>query len=232
MSAEAEAYQEGRILLLNKPREWSSFDVVKKVKTKLFHKYKLKKIKVGHAGTLDPLADGLMIVCTGRATKKLNDFQGFTKEYVATFGLGKTTPCYDLEKDFDGEFPIDHITKELVENTLNDFLGEQEQIPPVFSAKKLNGKRAYEMARENIEVKMKPSIIKINEIELLSYDLPFVKVRINCSKGTYIRSIARDLGTRLNSGAYLAALTRTMVGDYNLKDSVDVVSFEEDEATV
>ncbi len=229
MIDKAEEYLDGQILLFNKPVKWTSFDVVKKVKSKLYHKYKLKKIKVGHAGTLDPLADGLMIVCTGRATKKLNGFQDYDKEYIATFGLGKTTPSYDLEKEFDGEFPVNHISREMIAKTLAGFIGEQEQIPPVFSAKWLNGKRAYDLAREEKKVELKPSLVNIKEVELISLEMPFVKARIKCSKGTYIRSIARDLGKKLESGAYLSALTRTAVGNYHLDNALDIETFEENE---
>ena len=224
----AEEYLNGKILLFNKPVNWTSFDVVRKVKSKLYHKYKLKKIKVGHAGTLDPLADGLMLVCTGKATKKLNDFQDFGKEYVATIEIGKTTPSFDLETDFDNNFPIGHINRDMIEKCLSGFLGEQEQMPPIFSAKRINGKRAYEMAREKKEVELKPSTINIEELELLDYEKPMLKVKIKCSKGTYIRSFANDLGKKLESGAYLAGLTRTSVGDYSLNGALDIERFEED----
>ena len=220
-------YLEGKILLFNKPLNWTSFDVVKKVKSKLYYKYKLKKIKVGHAGTLDPLADGLMLICTGKATKKLNEFQDFDKEYVAKIGLGKTTPSCDLETEFDHETSIDHIEIDEVKKVLEGFKGVQEQVPPIFSAKKIDGKRAYEMAREKIEVKMTPARIEISEIELVEWTMPFIIVRVRCSKGTYIRALARDIGERLKCGAYLAGLKRTAIGPYHLNEALAIEKFEE-----
>ena len=203
----------GEILYFNKPLKWTSFDLVNKFRYKLSRKLKVKKIKVGHAGTLDPLATGVMIVCTGKATKRIDEFQYQTKEYVATLKLGETTPSFDLEKEVDAVYPIDHITRELVEDTLKQFVGTIEQIPPVFSACKVEGKRAYELARKGEEVNLKSKTLVIDEIELLECALPVVKIRVVCSKGTYIRALARDIGVALQSGAYLIGLERTRIGE-------------------
>ena len=221
-------YTEGQVLLFDKPFGWTSFQLVNKIRWIIRNKKNIKKIKVGHGGTLDPLATGLMIVCTGKATKKLNDFQNYDKEYIAKIELGKTTPSFDLETPFDGEFPTEHINKNLIEKVLQNFKGKQEQIPPIFSAKWVNGKRAYEMAREKKEIELKPAEICINDIELLDYNMPFISVRLNCSKGTYVRSFARDLGVKLNSGAYLAGLKRTAIGPFLLNNAIDIEQFEED----
>ena len=179
---------------------------------------KVKKLKVGHAGTLDPLATGVMIVCTGKATKRIEEFQYHTKEYVATIQLGATTPSYDLEHEIDATYPTEHITRELVEETLKTFIGEIQQVPPAFSACMVNGKRAYDLARKGEEVELKPKLLVIDEIELLECNLPEIKIRVVCSKGTYIRALARDIGEALNSGAHLTALERTRVGDVRLED--------------
>lgn len=206
----------GEVLFFNKPLTWTSFDLVNKFRYKLSRKLKVKKIKVGHAGTLDPLATGVMIVCTGKATKRIDEFQFQTKEYVATLKLGETTPSFDLEKEVDAVYPTEHITRELVENVLKQFVGTIEQVPPVFSACKIEGKRAYELARNGEEVPLKAKTLVIDEIELLSCELPVIKIRVVCSKGTYIRALARDIGIALHSGAHLIALERTRVGDVTL----------------
>lgn len=218
---------EGEILYFNKPLNWTSFQLVSKVRYQICKKLHIKKLKVGHAGTLDPLATGVMILCTGKATKKIEDFQYQTKEYVATFELGATTPSFDLEKPVDQRFDYSHVTKELVEETLKKFIGRIEQVPPSFSACKVDGKRAYEIARKGEEVELKPKILVIDEIELLDYDLPSLKLRIVCSKGTYIRAIARDLGNELRCGAHLTGLIRTKIGDISLEDCLDFEEFSD-----
>ena len=206
----------GEVLFFNKPLTWTSFDLGNKFRYKLSRKLKVKKIKVGHAGTLDPLATGVMIVCTGKATKRIDEFQFQTKEYIATLKLGETTPSFDLEKEVDAVYPTEHITRELVEEVLKQFIGTIEQVPPVFSACKIEGKRAYELARNGEEVPLKAKTLVIDEIELLACELPVVKIRVVCSKGTYIRALARDIGVALHSGAHLIALERTRVGDVTL----------------
>lgn len=187
----------------------------------------IKKLKVGHAGTLDPLAGGLMIICTGRATRKIDEFRDLDKEYVATFHLGKTTPSFDLETETDQDFPTDHITEELVITALESFVGEQKQLPPIYSAKLIDGKRAYEYARKGVEKEMTPVAVHFREIELISFSMPEVTVRLLCSKGTYIRSFARDLGVKLGSGAYLSALERTSIGSFRLEEAFSIESFAE-----
>lgn len=206
----------GEVFYFNKPLKWTSFDLVNKFRYKLSRKLKVKKIKVGHAGTLDPLATGVMIVCTGKATKRIDEFQYQTKEYVATLKLGETTPSFDLEKEIDGVYPTEHITREEVERVLQSFVGTIQQIPPVFSACKVDGKRAYELARKGEEVELKSKTLVIDEMELLECDLPVIKIRVVCSKGTYIRALARDIGVALQSGAHLIALERTRIGDITL----------------
>ncbi len=207
---------EGEVLYFNKPLRWTSFDLVNKFRYKLTRKLKVKKIKVGHAGTLDPLATGVMIVCTGKATKRIDEFQYKTKEYVATLKLGETTPSFDLEKEIDAVYPTEHITREMVEDVLRSFVGTIQQTPPVFSACKVDGKRAYELARKGEEVELKAKTLVIDEMELLECALPVIKIRVVCSKGTYIRALARDIGTALRSGAHLVALERTRIGDVTL----------------
>ena len=206
----------GEVLYFNKPLKWTSFDLVNKFRYKLSRKLGVKKIKVGHAGTLDPLATGVMILCTGKATKRIDEFQYQTKEYVATLKLGETTPSFDLEKEVDAVYPTEHITRELVEETLKHFIGKIEQVPPVFFFFLIEGKRAYELARKGEEVPLKAKTLVIDEIELLEYALPVVKIRVVCSKGTYIRALARDIGEALHSGAHLIALERTRIGDITL----------------
>ena len=206
----------GEVVFLNKPLDWTSFDLVNKFRYKLSRKLNVKKIKVGHAGTLDPKATGVMILCTGRATKRIEEFQGQTKEYIATLKLGATTPSFDLEKEIDATYPFEHITREMAEAVLQKFTGRIEQVPPAFSACKIDGKRAYEMARNDEEVTLKAKTLIIDEIELLEYRLPVIKIRVVCSKGTYIRALARDIGQALQSGAHLIALERTRVGDVTI----------------
>lgn len=187
-------FTEGEILYFDKPLRWTSFDLVNKVRNIVRYKLGLKKMKIGHAGTLDPLATGVMIVCTGRATKKIESFQYQTKEYVATLKLGATTPSFDLETEIDGEYPTEHITEELLRSTLKNFIGSIQQIPPTYSAVKINGKRAYEYARKGQDVEIKPKTLVIDEIELISFSDNVAKIRVVCSKGTYIRALARDIG--------------------------------------
>lgn len=213
---------EGEILYLDKPLHWSSFDAVKRVRGIMARRLKIKKMKVGHAGTLDPLATGVMIVCTGRATKRIDELQAHTKEYVATIALGATTPSFDLETEIDATYPTEHITREMVENVLTRFTGHIEQVPPAFSACKIDGKRAYKMARKGKEVELKAKILVIDEIELLEYSQQSIVVRVVCSKGTYIRALARDIGQALNSGGHLTALRRTRVGDVRVEDCLTV----------
>jgi tRNA pseudouridine55 synthase len=219
-------FVEGEVLLLDKPYRWTSFDLVRKVRNLVKSKINVPKLKVGHAGTLDPLATGLMIICTGKFTKQIDTFQSQDKEYIAGILLGKTTPSFDLEKEYDKEYPIEHITKELVEEVLKSFLGDSDQIPPVFSAKFIDGKRAYELARKGQEVEMKPSRINISEIELLNFNLPEMSIKIRCSKGTYIRSLVRDIGERLNSGATMISLQRTAIGAYHINNAISIEEFQ------
>jgi tRNA pseudouridine55 synthase len=220
-------FEEGQVLLFNKPMYWTSFDLVGKVRNILRSSLGLRKIKVGHAGTLDPLASGLMILCTGKATKKIDQFRDLDKEYVATFYAGATTPSYDLETETDQHYPVDHITEGLVREKLASFLGGQKQLPPMYSAKLISGKRAYEFARKGIHKELEPVTVFFREIELIACELPAIKVRIVCSKGTYIRSFARDLGVALNSGCYLSALERTAIGDLRLEKAIDIEKFPE-----
>jgi tRNA pseudouridine55 synthase len=227
LSDKPTVFEEGQVLLFNKPLYWTSFDLVNKVRIIIRSTLGIKKIKVGHAGTLDPLASGLMIICTGRATKKIDEFRDLDKEYVATIHLGATTPSCDLETETDYKYPTDHITEELVREVLNEFIGEQMQVPPIFSAKLIEGKRAYEYARKGIEKTLKPVAIYFREIELLSYDLPEIKIRVVCSKGTYIRSFARDAGLALGSGGYLSALERTAIGSFHVSRAYDIEKFQE-----
>lgn len=212
----------GEILYIDKPLHWTSFDAVKRIRGTLTRRLKVKKLKVGHAGTLDPLATGVMIICTGKATKLIDQLQAGVKEYIATIALGATTPSFDLETEIDATYPTQHITRELVEETLGRFTGEIEQIPPAFSACKIDGKRAYKMARKGQEVELKPKLLVIDEIELLEYSQTSIVVRVVCSKGTYIRALARDIGLALGSGGHLTALRRTRVGDITIDRCMDV----------
>ena len=213
---------EGEVVFFNKPLDWTSFDLVNKFRNKLSRKLQIKKIKVGHAGTLDPKATGVMILCTGRATKRIDEFQGQTKEYMATLKLGATTPSFDLEKEIDATYPTGHITREMVEEALKTFIGSIEQVPPAFSACNIDGKRAYELARKGKDVTLKAKQLVIDELELIHYQLPVLKLRIVCSKGTYIRALARDIGQALHSGAHLIALERTRVGDVTLDQCMNL----------
>ena len=226
---------EGEILYFNKPLRWTSFDLVNKFRYKLSRKLKVKKIKVGHAGTLDTLATGVMIICTGRATKRIEEFQYQTKEYVATLKLGETTPSFDLEKEVDAVYPTEHISRSMVEEVLTSFVGKIQQVPPVFSACKVDGKRAYDLARKGEEVELKAKTLVIDEIELLNCELPVIKIRVVCSKGTYIRALARDIGVALNSGAHLIALERTRIGDITLDQCMnpeDIDAFLDNEVKI
>ena len=264
-------FQAGEILYIDKPYRWTSFDVVNKVRWLLCRRLGTKKLKVGHAGTLDPLATGVMIVCTGRATKRIDELQAGTKEYIATLRLGATTPSFDLEHEIDAYYPTDHITREQVENVLKQFLGRIEQVPPAYSAVKVDGKRAYDLARKEKDVELKPKVLVIDEIELLEYSVqendsaplptspmgeagsgslprtgmrnkafltspatpsdtesyPYIILRVVCSKGTYIRALARDIGQALGSGAHLTALRRTRVGEATVKDCLSMEAFPE-----
>ena len=213
---------EGEILYIDKPLHWSSFDAVKRLRGAMQRRLGIKKMKVGHAGTLDPLATGVMIICTGRATKRIDELQAHTKEYIATVALGATTPSFDLETEIDATFPTEHITQELVENVLRQFTGRIEQVPPTYSACKVDGKRAYKFARKGQEVELKPKILVIDEIELLEYSQQSIVIRVVCSKGTYIRALARDIGNALNSGGHLTALRRTRVGEVSVNDCLSV----------
>ena len=212
----------GEIIYIDKPLHWTSFDAVKRIRGTLTRRLKVKKLKVGHAGTLDPWATGVMIICTGKATKRIDELQAGVKEYIATIALGATTPSFDLETEIDATYPTDHITKELVEETLTRFTGEIEQVPPAFSACKVDGKRAYKMARKGQEVELKAKLLVIDEIELLEYSPTSIVVRVVCSKGTYIRALARDIGQALNSGGHLTALRRTRVGNISIDQCMAV----------
>jgi len=219
-------YLKGNVVLINKPLTWTSFDVVKKVRNILRNHYKVKKIKVGHAGTLDPLADGLLILCTGKWTKKIEEFQNQEKEYTGTFVLGATTPSYDLETEVDQTFNIENLTKEKIESNTDLFTGDIEQAPPVFSALKKDGVRLYEYARKGIEVQVKKRNVHVRSFEITRIELPEVDFKIACSKGTYIRSIAHDFGKSLENGAHLSKLTRTKIGAFQLEEAIDLDDFE------
>jgi tRNA pseudouridine55 synthase len=222
-------FEQGEVLAFDKPLHWTSFDVVAKVRWNLCQKIGKKKLKVGHTGTLDPLATGVVIVCTGKKTKLIDQLQYDVKEYIATLQLGATTPSYDLEKEIDATYPTAHITRELIDQTIPQFLGEQWQVPPMFSAVQINGKRAYELARKGETVELKPKLLLIDEIEVLSFDAEtmLLTIRVVCSKGTYIRALARDIGERLNSGAHLIALRRTRVGNTRVEDCMTIEQFLE-----
>lgn len=220
-------FKKGEILCFDKPYGWTSFGLVAKVRYALCKKLGVKKLKVGHAGTLDPLATGVLVLCTGKATKLIPELQAHTKEYVATIRLGATTPSFDLEKEIDAVYPTEHITQALVEETLKKFIGEIYQVPPVFSACKVNGDRAYDLARKGETVELQPKLLVIDELELLRCELPEIEVRVVCSKGTYIRALARDIGEALNSGAHLTALRRTRVGTVRVEDCLKLDSFQE-----
>lgn len=222
----AEDFKEGQILLFDKPLGWTSFQLVNKVRWLIRKSCGIKKIKVGHAGTLDPLASGLLIICTGKFTKRITELQGQIKEYTGTFSLGGTTPSYDLETEVDHTFPIDHISEQDLLEATKNFTGEIDQIPPVFSALKKDGKRLYEYARNGEEVEVKSRKVEITEFDIVSTELPNIDFRVVCSKGTYIRSLAHDYGKALDSGAHLSALRRTKIGDYHVDNSFDLTAFE------
>lgn len=217
----------GEVLLFDKDLDWTSFDLVQRVRNTLCRKMGIKKMKVGHAGTLDPLASGLMILCTGKFTKKIESFQAKEKEYTATLKLGATTPSFDMESKEDSISDISTLTNELIEEVVKKFQGEQDQTPPIFSAVKVKGKRAFDYARNGEEVKLQPKKIVIRNIEVETIDLPFIKIRVECSKGTYIRALARDIGKELKCGAYLTELRRTRIGEFNVEDSIKVDYFLE-----
>ena len=212
-------YIEGTCLLVDKPSGWTSFDVVNKIRSSLKYNLGLKKLKVGHAGTLDPLATGLLIICTGKFTKKLSEYQGLVKEYIGTISLGATTPSFDSETEPDGRFPVEHITPELVEEARQKFLGDLEQLPPIYSAIKVDGQPLYKKARKGEMVEVKPRPVHIYEFELTKMDIPNIDFRVKCSKGTYIRSLAHDFGKAMQSGAYLSALRRTKIGEHKIEDA-------------
>ena len=222
----SEDYLSGQMVLIDKPLGWSSFDVVKKIKHLISKKYNLKKLKVGHAGTLDPLATGLLIVCTGKFTKRISEIQGQEKTYTGTITLGGTTPSYDLETEVDNDYKTSHITKELIHQTTKQFIGEIDQKPPIFSALKKGGERLYEKARRGEEISIESRKIFVREFNIISIENLTVAFEIKCSKGTYIRSIANDFGAALNSGGYLSSLCRTAIGDYQLSKGIDIESFE------
>lgn len=213
---------EGEVLYVKKPLHWTSFNLVSKLRWKLQRTLKVKKLKVGHAGTLDPLATGVMIICTGKATKLIESFQYQTKEYVATLELGATTPSFDLELPVDAVFEVQHINRELVDKVISGFVGEIWQTPPMYSAVKVDGKRAYDYARDGQDIELKSKLLVIDEIEVLDFSLPILKIRVVCSKGTYIRALARDIGLALGSGAHLTALERTRIGDVKLEDCKEI----------
>lgn len=222
-----EDYKEGKALLIDKPLTWTSFQVVNKIRWLIKQQFGIKKIKVGHAGTLDPLATGLLILCTGKFTKKIETYQAQVKEYTGTITLGGTTPSYDLESDIDQTFDFSKITSEEINNTTQQFIGEIQQQPPIFSALKKDGKRLYEYARAGEKVEIPTRTITISEFEITNIELPNVEFRVVCSKGTYIRSLAHDFGKALNNGAHLSALRRTKIGDFSVADAVGVLEFEE-----
>ena len=219
-------FLDGQILLINKPLGWTSFDVVKKIKNLIRTKYSLKKLKVGHAGTLDPLASGLLIVCTGKFTKQISELQGQAKIYTGDITLGGTTPSYDLETEIDTKFETNHITENFIKETTAQFIGEIEQKPPIFSALKRGGERLYEKARRGEKFEIEARKVSVHSFDITVIEMPKLGFEIKCSKGTYIRSIAHDFGAALNSGAHLSELCRTAIGDYQLTDALEVSDFE------
>ena len=221
-------FQAGEILYFDKPLHWTSFNLVAKVRSALCHKLVVRKLKVGHAGTLDPLATGVVTICTGKATKRIDELQAHTKEYVATLQLGATTPSFDLETAVDATFPTGHITEEMIRQVLTRFTGRIEQVPPAFSACKVDGHRAYDLARKGKEVQLKAKVLVIDEIELLDFSPSSMQmtIRVVCSKGTYIRALARDIGEALQSGAHLIALRRTRVGEIRVEDCMKMEDFD------
>lgn len=224
-----EEYLEGQVLLIDKPLKWSSFQAVNKLKYLLINKVGLpKKFKIGHAGTLDPLATGLLLICTGKFTKKISELQGQAKEYTGTFYIGATTPSYDLETEIDQTFPTGHIDEALIHETVKQFLGEIDQKPPIFSAIKKDGVRLYEHARAGESIEIESRKTTIHEFEITRIALPEIDFRVVCSKGTYIRSLAYDFGKAMNSGSHLTVLRRTKIGDYDVKNAIDITLFEEE----
>ena len=217
-----ETLRKGRVLLIDKPLNWTSFDVVNKLRYAILKKHNLKKFKVGHAGTLDPLATGLLLVCVGKATKTIHQYQGLDKEYTGSFYLGATTPSYDMETDINEHFETNHISSELILQTAQNFVGKQKQLPPIFSAVKKNGKKLYEHARKGEDVEISPREIEIKEFEILSINMPEVTFRVKVSKGTYIRSLAYDFGMALQSGAYLSSLRRTKIGEFDVDNAINI----------
>ena len=222
----ADEFTRGKVLLFNKPLYWTSFDLVRKVRNIIQHGLSLKKLKVGHAGTLDPLATGLLVICTGKETRNIEVYQSQPKEYLAKIILGATTPSFDLETTIDHYFPIEHITKSEVAKVLESFTGVQLQEPPHFSARFVNGTRAYKLARKGEVLELKAKEIEIQSLELLMVNLPLIEIKVRCSKGTYIRSLARDIGKQLGSGAYLAGLVRISIGNFGLNDAISIEEFE------
>ncbi len=220
-----EDFKNGQILLFDKPLEWTSFQMVNKVRWLIRKNFNIKKIKVGHAGTLDPLATGLLILCTGKMTKKIEEYQGQEKEYTGTFTLGATTPSYDMETEIDEIYPTNHISEEKIYEATKSFIGDIQQYPPVFSALKKEGKRLYEYARKGEEVEIAARKVHISSFEITAISMPNVEFKVVCSKGTYIRSLAYDFGKELNSGAYLSALRRTRIGEFDVKNALTVDSF-------
>ena len=220
-------FLEGEVLLINKPLHWTSFQLVNKLRWLIKRKLGIKKIKVGHSGTLDPLASGLMIICTGKKTKEISQHQAAEKEYIATLKFGATTPSYDGETEETYFYPTKHISKELIISVCNRFIGEIEQVPPIYSAIKIKGEKLYEIARKGNKVEIKSRIIRINELEVINMDLPYVKLRVSCSKGTYIRSLAHDLGKAMNTGAWLCELQRTKIGSETIKNAIGINDFQQ-----
>lgn len=221
----AEDFLSGQVLLIDKPLNWTSFQVVNKLRWEIRQAFNIKKIKVGHAGTLDPLATGLLVICTGKKTKEINTYQGQIKEYTGTFTLGGTTPSFDLETEIDKTFPTEHITEDIIHKTTEAFIGDIQQYPPVFSAIKKDGKRLYEFARAGEDVEIKSRTVSILEFEITKINDLQLDFRVVCSKGTYIRSLANDFGKALNSGAHLSALRRTKIGDFNVKNGMSIEAF-------
>ncbi len=220
-----ENFKNGQVLLIDKPIEWTSFQVVNKLRWAIKKQFKLKKIKVGHAGTLDPLATGLLIICTGKFTKRIDEFQAQIKEYTGTFTIGSTTPSYDLETEIDKHFTIEHITEQLIKETTLQFIGEIEQKPPIFSAIKKDGKRLYELARAGETIEIKSRKVIIDAFEITNINLPKIEFKVVCSKGTYIRSLAYDFGKALNSGAHLSSLRRTKIGNFSVDNASTIEDF-------
>ena len=226
MNYNKNSFIEGKMLLINKPIGWTSFQIVNKVRWLIKSQYDLKKIKVGHAGTLDPLAEGLLILCTGKWTKKIDEFQGQDKVYSGIFHLGATTPSFDLETEINSRQSIEHIDKNILLESTNKFIGDQFQIPPIYSAIKQNGKKLYEYARKGETIELKKRKINISEFKITKIELPKVHFKVKCGKGTYIRSLANDYGLELKSGAYLYKLKRERIGNFNLKDAISIEEFE------